>query len=355
MDIDLAIEQTRSRTHSGLVFCGTPNRNQRRNLSTLDGRVILDSGRWRKTLATSANPFGLADEKTAEDLGLLPIDFGNTLDEVALSAPAAVSLVLTPTGFIPADRLHLITDVLKATHASAAPRLIPLIPTHARVLEPHLIQRMCRLLAAARSPVALVLADEADQPLGKAHRIAGLRTLLSAVPDVLLLGCEPVVAMDAILQGACAAAIGVNSSLRLPRPPSDSNGGPAVPRMFLRELWEHRSPPTYAQWYEIAEESEPSCTSCGDERSFSSYGTGDHDRKRIYRHTLHTWLELLDELVDCDRDEAQGLLADERRQALDRNAQLRPYEPLRAFDPVLRQLVMLDYGRLPTSLARRRT
>ncbi len=350
-DVRIALNETYKHMQSGLVFCGQPNREVRRDFGTLAGRVILDRGRWCDTVATPTDLFGLSGGTPPDNDSLLAATCDQTLSDVAASAPASVSLVLTPTGFIPPDQLDLISAVFDAVAACNDPRLIPLIPTHAQVLDPWMLERTCQVLQKARSPIALILADDAPQPFAALQRMDGLRTLLATVPDVLLLACEPSVALDATMHGACATAIGVNSGLRLPKPPPRTNGGPAAPRMWLHELWEHRSPKTYAKWYQGLDE--PYCEFCSVQRSFASYGPGTPDRQASYRHTLHSWLGVLDDLAGLSSAEARSVLAEQRLQALDRHAELRPQDGLGEFDPVVRQLVVLDEGRLPHSLVQR--
>lgn len=222
-------------------------------------------------------------------------------------------------------------------------------PNRRQALNPELLDQTIRLLSAAQRPIALILLSK-QQPLGKQQRMTGLRILLASIPDVLLLASEPAVALDTVLYGASAASVGVTSGLRQPSPPPKGGGfaNGYVTGMLLRELWEHRSPVTYADWYRGRPE--PVCVLCPEQRSFASYDPGSRDKNIILRHNLRTWLAVLDELRALPLSEARSHLAQERREALDRNAQLRPQATLSEFDPVLRQLVALDDGMLPQSL-----
>jgi hypothetical protein len=347
-DLQLAVETACHHPRSGLVFVGKPDDNARAAFRAFGGKVILDAGRWRHTAASTEDLFGL----TQVDDGQLSLIDPPTLADVIRQAPASVAMVLTPTGFIPADRLDLMARTLNAAADCRDPRVVALLPTEARILEPSLRPAVCRLLASARVPVGLILVAS-GQPMAIAGRVAGLRALLGGVPDTMVLACEPAVALDVTLRGACVSSVGVTGGLRRPSPPGNDLrfASGFVSGMFLRDLWEHRSPPTYAEWYEGHRE--PRCTSCPEHRSFASYDSGAEDKAAILRHNLHTWLAVLDELDPGDLLAARAFLAHERRRGLDRHAQLRPQATLREFDPVIRQLVMLDDGGLPSSLADR--
>jgi hypothetical protein len=343
-ELALALEEVRGHPRSGLVFAGVPDAHARAAFQELGGRVVLDQARWRKAMADPVDLFGFV----AEDHGQRSLFPAPTLADYVAAAPEDVAHVLTPTGFIPADRLDLMAMVIHAAASCDDSRTVALIPTDAAVLDGPRASDLLHLLANSPGPVAVVLTGK-PQPFGAKNRVAGLRALLSAAPGTMVLASEPAIALDSVLHGAGVASVGVTSVLRKPGSLGDSAGfaNGRVSGMFLRDLWEHRSPPTYAEWYEGSRE--PRCRMC-EVRSFASYDCSSRDKAQITRHNVHAWLQVLDEIDKRDLFEARAFLMAERRSGLDRHGVLRPFAPLKEFDQVIRQLVLLDDGTLPASL-----
>ncbi len=87
-DVRIALNETYRHTRSGVVFCGQPNREVRRDFGALAGRVILDRGRWCETAATPTDLFGLAKDAPPDDGSLLAASCETTLSDMVTSAPA---------------------------------------------------------------------------------------------------------------------------------------------------------------------------------------------------------------------------------------------------------------------------
>ena len=182
------------------------------------------------------------------------------------------------------------------------------------------------------------------------ERIAGLRALLRAFPDSLILGVDVLAGTDAITHGG-GAAIGVISSMRRPTRPADPGGGPRakgwLPGLFLPQLWETRGPQIYADWY--ANSPTPTCADCGG-RDMTTFTEHPTDKQQILDHNVHAWLRVHTEIRRRTRAAAREWLAQERLRALEAHAQLQPRNGPMDADPVLRALCELDdpHGRRTT-------
>lgn len=302
---------------------------------------FFDAAQWKSDIATRESLFGLGRVSARSPLTVF-----------ASEAPADADLILTPTRFIPANRLSLISAVLEKAAACDDPRVIPLIPTHIHALGPASVQRLCRTLNFSRSPVALLLvSDKSIRPFTAFEHVAGLRKLLQHKQNVILLACGPIIGLDAILHGAGQASIGISAMWRSPVPPGTPfrSGEQYELSMLQRSLWEHQTPSTFAGWYRGFDE--PLCQSCPEDRRLSSFKEDSPaDREFILRHNAHSWLEALGELDGLTLPEARTHLSEERRDALFWHSQLRPQVPLSEFDPGLRHLVEIDDGQLPAWL-----
>ena len=241
--------------------------------------------------------------------------------------------------------------MLEAADDVVDPRLVTLVATDAAMLDRP--ERFFDTVRRSRHRLAFLFASN-DAPLATASRAGGLRDLLAEVPDSMVIGCEPITALDALTRGASTAGVGVSSTLRRPRRPGDINARFAakyLPGMFLRELWEHRSPQTYADWY--LNHPQPTCARCPEPRSFESFEPTTNDKHVIMRHNIHGWLGVLDEMGERDPVVARRWLAEQRALGLDRHLALRPFADLGEFDSLLRQYARLD-GLLPAALNGRR-
>jgi hypothetical protein len=341
-ELGLALEVTRAHPRSGVVLCGGTVRRQTIDLLRCHpGPKVFDAGDWRGRIADPADPFGLRDGALVQ----------LSLDEWAAGVAPAFTAVLTPSGFVPDRGWHELDAVLEAADAAHDPRLVTLVPTDAAMLES--LDRFVDTVAQARRRIAVLFAA-ASRPLARVPRAASLRELVATVPGAMVVGCEAVTALDALTYGAAAAGVGVTSSLRQPRRPGDPGARFAfkgIPGMFLRDLWEHRSPTVYADWY--LSRPQPSCDRCPEARTFESWESTTADKAAICRHNIHTWLSVLDELDAVGRAAGRSWLAAQRRGGLDRHLALRPYASPSEFDLLLRQYAWLD-GLLPTELRRRR-
>ncbi|NIH86382.1 hypothetical protein [Amycolatopsis granulosa] len=332
--LDVAISATgRS---SGLVAAGPGCRPGLRRLrSTKDsGPLVYDERRWAAELASPSSPLGLPSGD-----GLFEI----TLDQwVAGVVADGVGGVLTPSKFVASADWPTLRALVAAANEVTSPRAITLVATDAAMLDPEQLGTFIDVVSRSVKPLAFVFAAK-RRPLGSAGRVAGLRALLAAVPGSLLLATEVLAALDGLTRGAAAAAIGLTGGLRRPARPDDVTGGGfsngALPGLFLRELCEHRSPMTYADWY--ANSPSPRCGRCGG-RALDSFAGTDQDRRAILRHNVHTWLAMWDELHPLRREEQQQALAEELRTAFSRHARLRLGNVRLEVDPLLRQLVELD-------------
>lgn len=324
---------TAGHDRSGLVVAGRDAVSTIRQLrdSRYTRPIIADVKRWADELATAAVPLAMQESD-----GLMQL----TLDEWSASVLAnGATAVLTPSRFVRAGDWSALDAVVRAGNAATMPGLITLIATDAAMLD-DVIRFICVVKRSTR-PVGFVFAA-AQTPLRRRQRAAGLRKVVAAMPGCLLLATEVLAATDALAQGAGSAAIGVTGGLRRPRRPGDPKDGPyavnALPGLFLRDLWEHRSPGIYADWYAGAQS--PCCRDCG--RSLDYFDTTRSERETILRHGIRGWLDVLSEIGDLPSQSQRAWLAEERLDAFTRHANLRPVRTAVEADPLLRQLVELD-------------
>jgi hypothetical protein len=321
---------------SGLIVWGSGMSDLQRARRMFGGLVGQDAGLWRSRLATCANPLpGLGDP---DDLTLIPVD----LDQYASSiAAAGADFVLTPSGFVPAGAWSTLRTLLSAAARTERRDVLTLVPTDAKMLDPAHRSRFADELAAAGRPLAVVFAAS-SQPFGQPGRIAALRELLSALPDLTVLATEYLVATDVLVQGG-SASVGFHRALRCPLRPTDPDpGGIAkgwLPGLFLRELWESRSPSVYADWYAFRSSS-PHCDLCG--RDVDDFEPTSEDRRLIRRHNVHALIAVLADLRRTP--DPASLLRAERAAALQRHVDLHPFTARHQTDPVLRRLAELDGG-----------
>jgi hypothetical protein len=296
--------------------------------------LVVDVDDWSKAEEASA----VAPVLPAED-GLFPIHDVDTWATSMINAGADV--VLTRSLFVPLAAWEAVRAVLHAGASATRPDVMTLVATDAGMLDRAHRSEFLRMLEreSGGRPLAFVFAGP-NQPMAHRERIRGLRSLLDRHPGSLLVGVDVLTATDAITRGA-GAAIGITGTLRRPKRPKDPNGGSAanfVPGLFLRELWETRSPTIYADWY--ANKQGPTCTACGG-RSMDSFTNDIEDKRQIRVHNIHAWLTVLDELRH-QVDQAQRWLKAERLRALEAHAALRPLSGRFEADRLLRRLCELD-------------
>jgi len=295
--------------------------------------VVPEVGAWTSEVATRQSPTLLE----APD-ALVQV----SLDSWAASLlNAGANAVLTPSKFIELGDWPTLRAVLCAGEGTELPEVITLVATDAAMLDLGHLPTFIENIATHR-PVAVAFASKSP-PFERAGRMAALRYLLSKRPGCFLLATEPVVATDAYAHGAAGAAIGITGGTRKPHRPGDRGGGGNskgfLPGLFLRDLWEHRSPEVYADWF--ANSPSPTCMACGG-GALEVFDNTNHDKDVVLRHNVHAWLEVLDELRVRTRADQQLWLADERSSALAAHLTLRPATGAIDADRVLRQLVELD-------------
>ena len=297
-------------------------------------RIVLDVGAWTTRVATRRSPTVLHAPGALTQI---------SLDSWASDLlGAGADAVLTPGKFVPADHWAALRAVLDAGEETSLPGVITLVATDAAMLDSACLPAFSKILSGASRPLALLFAAR-DKPLARWGRPAALRQVVSAVPGCLLLGAEPIIAADAFARGASGAAIGISGGLRRPRRPGDQ-GGPNnaagfVPGLFLRDLWEHRSPGIYADWY--ANSPSPTCGACGG-RALDEFGCDEADKQAVLRHNVHAWLEVHAGLRGLDPAGRRAALARERADALAAHLTLRPAAVTVEADPLLRRLAELD-------------
>jgi hypothetical protein len=324
-----------SAPEAGLIVWGCGRLDIRRVRARFSGLVGHDAGLWRSVLATPANPL---PRLGSHELTFFSAD----LDQYASPISAAgADFVLTPSGFVQPGAWSTLRALLSATR-SERQDVITLVPTDAQMLDPTHRSRFADELAAAGRPLGLIFAAP-SQPFAHPGRVAALRELLAALPDLTVLTTEYLVAADVVARGA-ATSVGFDRAMRWPIRPGDPNGaGMAkswLPGLFLRELWESRSPSVYADWY-ASRSSSPRCGACA--RDVDDFEATPGDRLLIRRHNVHALMGVLADLRLAP--DPPSLLRAERVAALQRHVDLHPFTARHQADPVLRRLAELDDGR----------
>lgn len=329
----VAVTGTAEHEASGLVLAGRRAVPIMRRLRW--GRypqpLVFDLRAWSSEVATVGAPFELPEPN-----GLVSVSADEWLSGVS---SAGATAVLTPSKFVPHGAWDVLEAVIEAASHVTVPDVLTLVATDAAMLDEPYVGKLIEVVGQSELPVAFVFAAK-DKPLAQRGRAAGLRRVVAGVPGCLILGTEVLSATDALTHGAGAAAIGVTGGLRRPSRPEDRGRGFAaagVPGLFLRELWESRSPTVYADWY--ANSTSPWCDECG--RVLDVFGRTASEKEAVLRHNVHAWLGVWSELCALHESERSLELAAELRDAFTRHLALRPAAGMSA-DELLRQLVELD-------------
>lgn len=326
---DLAARHTAQHPASGLVLSTKapgklirPIHGQYRPNS-----LLCDVRAWSST-ATVTEPSAIPAEENRDRWARGLINLG-------------ASAVLTPSKFVPAAAWDLLAAVVDETHRFTHDNVVSFIATDAAMLDEAHFAHFRAAVARARRPLAFRFAAS-GRPFEKRGRARALRALLSDFPGSAIIGVEVLTATDAMAHGAGMTAIGVTSTYRWPSRPGDS-GGPRssdkAPGVFLRDLWETRSPTVYADWH--ANSRSPWCETC--QCAIDTFGPGDRDT--IFQHTLHSWLDVWEDLAPLPLAEMARQLRDELREAFLRHREFTGTGM--TADRLLCRLVELDdpYGR----------
>jgi hypothetical protein len=338
-----SIAGTRSSPSSGIVVRDRNPRAavQRVRSTTYRSVVIPEMGAWTREIATQVSPTALHDPDALIQISL--DSWASDLLRVGADA------VFTPSKFVPLGDWAALRTVVRAGEETNLPDVVTLVATDAAMLDAPYLPTFIDVVVTNR-PVAFAFAAK-NPPLQRHGRARGLRYLMSKRPHCFLVATEPLAATDAYAHGASGAAIGISGGTRKPRRPRDPSGGGNargfLPGLFLRDLWEHRSPDIYADWF--ANSVSPTCPACNG-RALDVFDNTDADKNVVLRHNMHTWLAVLDELRVKTSAEQRRWLADEWATALAAHLTLRPAAGTIEADRVLRQLVELDdpFGRRTT-------
>jgi hypothetical protein len=333
VDADLLVALNGS-PGSGLVLRNAPAQLLRFVRPRLTGLLADDAGFWAREVATAAEPLGAGIGQ--------PGLFAMSLD--AYAAPRALAgahVIYTPSRFVLAGDFAALDAVVAAGARSNRTDVTTLVATDPAMLDAPLLPLFTSQLVSAARPLALLFAT-GGRPLEKRGRAAALRQLLTVLPNATVLATEPLVAADVLSHGG-AASIGLRSGLREPSRPIDRAGGgyseAFLPGLFLRELWEHRSPGVYADWYVTAQS--PWCGPCG--RHLDVFSTAGSDKRQILLHNVHEWLTVAE---DLGRRQGHGrqraFLHQEHLSALGRHVTLHRVNAAVRADRLLRVLAELD-------------
>ena len=309
-----------------------------RRMSSPTRCVGVDVGAWSKSIASPQRPLQLDGQAG----GLFPIDLEEWADDVLRDA--AADFVLTPSRFIQhADWTSLQQLLRVASPVRGRDDVFTLIATDAAMLDaPQLALVLDTLRAHGTDQRLAFVFAGASKPLARPRRLAGLRTLLAAFPGSLVLGVEVLAGFD-VLTHAGSAAIGLTGSLRRPQRPTDDGGGPPakdfVPGLFLRELWETRSPRVYADWY--ANRQTPTCAGCGG-RAVDRFTRDERHKQQILRHNLHALIVVLGYITGRAPSAARAWLVDDRVRGLQAHLALNSVRTPVEADAMLRAYCELD-------------
>jgi hypothetical protein len=255
----VAVPDTSVHPRAGLVLAGADvvPTIRRLHAGKYSRPLAFDIKLWADQVATVDSPMAPPE---ADSLFAMSLD-----DWAAAILAVGATAVFTPSKFVQLADWPALKAVVQAGNEASVLELITLIATDAAMLDEAYRGSFLEMAAQSTRPTAFLFAA-GNTPLANWGRAKGLRELFLAMPGCLLLGTEVLAATDALAHGAGAAAIGVTGSLRRPRRPGDPGGGgnnavAGVPGLFLRDLWEQRSPGIYADWY--ANSRSPVCAKCG--------------------------------------------------------------------------------------------
>ena len=291
--------------------------------------VLIDTCQWSSKVATAERPSELSD-------GLFGMD---TLP--AMLPPRRNIETLSPSRFVTLHDRAARQALLAETACLARTRVITFLPTDAAVLaRPHLDHLLADLAATTPRQFAFLFAA-ARQPLANWERLTGLRSLLAAYPGSYILGADVLAGTDALAHGAALVGVGAASSRRQPTRPKDPGGPPSVgflPGLWLRELFDTRSPLVFADWF--ANEPSPYCHHC--RRPLDLFDTTAGDKAAIIRHNVHAIADFVADMNRQPHHHRSAWLAQARVEAFERHlwltAAARPIDADRA----LRALCEMD-------------
>lgn len=294
--------------------------------------TVVDVRRWSSEIASVESPLALPVGD-----GLFPL----TLDDWGAGIlRAGASAVLTPSRFVRLADWPSLKAVISAGNSAVRQEIITLVATDVGMLDGQNLSQFVDIVGEAKGPLAFLFAS-AQPPFEKRGRAAAMRALVIEFPGAILIGVDALIGLDGIVRGAQATAIGVTGSLRRPHRPGDQGGPPArqwMPGMFIRELWEQRSPTIYADWYEGRPS--PMCEQCG--RRLDIFGNSPSEKLAILSHGVHAWLSVLTEMSAQPQSARTAWLASQRQAGFEAHADLRPRQITVEADRLLRQLVELD-------------
>ncbi len=321
---------------SGMVLRGCGAASQVRGLRAVGDQqtLVVDVAAWATKDATPSKPLALPQGDALFHVGLDEWAHGHVR--------AGADAVLSPSLFVRADDWESARAVVRAGREKTRPDVWTLLATDAAALDPARLPALLDVVGeeSAGHPMAFVFAGTGD-PLAVGHRAAGLRALLAALPGSLIVGVDVLMGTDVAAHGG-TAAIGATGSLRRPSRPGDTGRGFAngfAPGAFLRDLWELRSPDTYADWY--ANSPSPVCQEC-DGRAVDSFTGSPADKARVFAHNAHAWLDVADEISRRQPHAARQWLDAERRRGFEAHLALTGTGTALAADRLLRRLCELD-------------
>lgn len=275
-------------------------------------KVRADVGAWRSLVATEDEPLADVDNIFGVD-GWYEQHF-----------PVGGSVFgYTPSKFLRAGDRPALESLLAVT-AALPPNIVTRIAIEAIVLEANFRDDFFDDLAPHHGrKFSFVFADKKD-PLAEYQRLDGLRRLLSLHPGSEIDHVDPLVAADALANGASFVAVGASSARRMPRRPGDKGGGRNaagyLPGLFNVELLELRSPMIYSDWY--ANSRSPNCHTCG--RALDLFQRTVADKAVIIGHNLHQTSAHISDLMAQPVTTRAAWLREVRLEAHDCHMSLNP-------------------------------
>ncbi|AXK32816.1 hypothetical protein DVA86_09305 [Streptomyces armeniacus] len=206
---------------SGIVFCGAKAREESQRRRGAVEAVVVDPERYVHHRATIAEPFCLPKGGGTGQLSLLG-EADDQLDGLLQGQRGGGSgIALTPTGYVGADDCGALRAVMERASELNGAEDIVVLPIDKGWLRERHLDFLTTQLSALPVTKALVLCDTRN-PLERRGAATALRELVR-VPRTGLLRTD-LAGLDALAHGAVFSAIGVQTSMRHGRPPSD--GGP---------------------------------------------------------------------------------------------------------------------------------
>jgi hypothetical protein len=317
---------------SGVVHVGPHAITACREISLAGTDVLqaVDLAAYERYQATSSAPLFVPED----DHSLIPWSLDGF---VAGAVEWGASVVLTPSGLIPAGDSQALAAVIEAGNDAGSPRVVTTVAVPQEWLtQPHR-SHLLRELRRSTRPVALVVVGQLD-PYESPEVAQGLVDVLDSRRGQIFLHRTDMTAIEALGRGGLGASIGVTASLRHTVPPgrrAQKRRRKPHPRrplhVFVPGISEFRDVAELEGWFG---DDAPECAlyrCCGRPLTSFTHDPGDIDLLAV--HNVRGWLSLAEDVIACPPGNRRDWLRQHYFQAETSYAELRVQTGVRAIRP----------------------